>query len=103
MVTGSKKKVPANLDSFTVPLGRPEILVEGRDITLVSYGSCLREVLRADELIKSYGISAEIIDVQTLMPFDLEGIILASLKKTNRIVFIDEDVPGEQLHSCSMK
>lgn len=89
-----KEKVPANLDSFTVPLGRPEILVEGSDITLVSYGSCLREVLRADELIKSYGISAEIIDVQTLMPFDLEGIILASLKKTNRIVFIDEDVPG---------
>lgn len=89
-----KEKVPANLDGFTVPLGRPEILVEGSDITLVSYGSCLREVLRADELIKSYGISAEIIDVQTLMPFDLEGIILASLKKTNRIVFIDEDVPG---------
>ena len=89
-----KEKVPANLDGFTVPLGRPEILVEGSDITLVSYGSCLREVLRADELIKSYGISAEIIDLQTLMPFDLEGIILASLKKTNRIVFIDEDVPG---------
>ena len=89
-----KEKVPANLDGFTVPLARPEILVEGSDITLVSYGSCLREVLRADELIKSYGISAEIIDLQTLMPFDLEGIILASLKKTNRIVFIDEDVPG---------
>lgn len=89
-----KERVPSNLETFTVPLGRPEIMVEGGDITLVSYGSCLREVLRADELLKAYGISAEIIDAQTLMPFDLEGVILASLKKTNRIIFIDEDVPG---------
>ncbi len=89
-----KERVPSNLETFTVPLGRPEIMVEGSDITLVSYGSCLREVLRADELLKAYDISAEIIDAQTLMPFDLEGIILASLKKTNRIIFIDEDVPG---------
>jgi pyruvate/2-oxoglutarate/acetoin dehydrogenase E1 component/TPP-dependent pyruvate/acetoin dehydrogenase alpha subunit len=89
-----KEKLPSNLLEYTVPLGVPEILVEGSDVTLVTYGSCVREAIKAIELTNQHGISVELIDVQTLMPFDLEGIIVNSLKKTNRIVFMDEDVPG---------
>ncbi len=89
-----KEKLPVNLAQFTVPLGRPEVLIQGSDLTIVSYGSCLREVIRANEMLEAYGISAEIIDAQTLLPFDLDGIILNSLQKTNRILFVDEDVPG---------
>ncbi len=89
-----KEKMPKNLLEFTVPLGKPEILQEGNDITLVTYGSCIREAQKGLELLKGFNISVELIDAQTLMPFDLEGIILNSLKKTNRIIFMDEDIPG---------
>jgi pyruvate/2-oxoglutarate/acetoin dehydrogenase E1 component/TPP-dependent pyruvate/acetoin dehydrogenase alpha subunit len=89
-----KEKLPANLLDFTVPLGIPEIIKEGTDITLVSYGSTLRIVQEAAQTLEEIGTSAEIIDVQTLLPFDINHIIIDSLKKTNRILFIDEDVPG---------
>jgi pyruvate/2-oxoglutarate/acetoin dehydrogenase E1 component/TPP-dependent pyruvate/acetoin dehydrogenase alpha subunit len=89
-----KEKLPANLLEFTVPLGVPEIINEGTDITIVSYGSTLRIIQDAADRLKVDGISCEIIDVQTLLPFDIHHAILASLQKTNRIVFIDEDVPG---------
>ena len=89
-----KEKLPANIGDFTVPLGVPEIVREGKDITLVSYGATLRIVLEAADLLKSVGVDAEVIDVQTLTPFDLRGVIVESLRKTSRIAFIDEDVPG---------
>lgn len=89
-----KEKMPANLLDITVPLGVPEIISEGNDITIVSYGSTLRIIEDASLRLESEGISCEIIDVQTLLPFDRHHMILKSLKKTNRIVFIDEDVPG---------
>jgi pyruvate/2-oxoglutarate/acetoin dehydrogenase E1 component len=90
-----KEKMPANLQSFTVPFGVPEVIREGTDITIVSYGSTLRII---DEAINNYlapqGISCEVVDVRTLLPFDVNHLIVESLKKTSRIVFIDEDVPG---------
>ena len=90
-----KEKLPTNLGDFTVPFGIPEVVKEGTDITIVSYGSTLRVI---DEAVNNYlapqGISCEIIDVRTLLPFDVNHTIVESLKKTNRIVFIDEDVPG---------
>ncbi len=89
-----KEKMPDNLETFTVPIGQPEILQEGKDITLVTYGSCVRIAEEAIEMIQTHGISVELIDVQTLLPFDLEHSIVESLKKTNRIIFLDEDVPG---------
>lgn len=89
-----KEKLPSNLDSFSVPLGVPEVLQAGTDVTLVTYGSCCRIATEAIEQLEDLGISVELIDIQTLLPFDLEHHILASLKKTNRIVFLDEDVPG---------
>ncbi|HUQ97178.1 MAG TPA: transketolase C-terminal domain-containing protein, partial [Chitinophagaceae bacterium] len=89
-----KEKLPANLLDYTVALGVPEVLQEGSDITLVSYGSTLRPVLDAARQLRNEQINAEVIDVQTLLPFDRHHSIVASLKKTGRIVFIDEDVPG---------
>ena len=89
-----KEKMPSNLLDITVPLGVPDIITEGDDITIVSYGSTLRIIDDAAQRLAKEGISCEIIDVQTLLPFDIHHIILKSLKKTNRIVFIDEDVPG---------
>jgi len=89
-----KEKLPTNLTEFTVPLGKPEIIREGTDITVVSYGSTLRIIQEAAQLLEMKGISCEIVDVQTLLPFDTGHQILESLKKTNRIVFVDEDVPG---------
>ncbi|MBL0304566.1 MAG: transketolase [Chitinophagaceae bacterium] len=89
-----KEKLPSNLLDFTVPLGIPEIIKEGTDITIVSYGSTLRIIQDAVNILEAKGISCEIVDVQTLLPFDIHHIILSSLKKTNRIVFVDEDVPG---------
>jgi pyruvate/2-oxoglutarate/acetoin dehydrogenase E1 component/TPP-dependent pyruvate/acetoin dehydrogenase alpha subunit len=89
-----RERLPENIGEFTVPLGAPEILRGGTDVTLVTYGACCRIVLEAAEALSRVGIEAEVIDVQSLAPFDLEGRILASLKKTNRILFIDEDVPG---------
>lgn len=89
-----KEKLPSNLLEYTVPLGVPEITKPGSDITLVSYGSTLRIVEEAANKLEKSGVSCEIIDVQTLLPFDINHVILDSLKKTNRIAFIDEDVPG---------
>ncbi len=89
-----KEKLPANLIEYTVPLGVPEIIREGSDITMVTYGSTARIVQEAAESLEKLNISCEIIDVQTLLPFDINHAIVESLKKTNRIVFIDEDVPG---------
>ncbi len=89
-----KEKLPDNLLDFTVPLGVPEVIKEGNDITIVSYGSILRIIQDAVTRLEEENISCEIIDVQTLLPFDIHHIILSSLKKTNRIVFVDEDVPG---------
>ncbi|MEY2647281.1 MAG: hypothetical protein RL158_1257 [Bacteroidota bacterium] len=89
-----KEKMPSNITEYTIPLGKPEILKEGADITLVSYGSTLRIIQDAAERLQRMGIDCEIIDVQTLLPFDINQMIVSSLKKTNRILFIDEDVPG---------
>jgi len=89
-----KEKLPANLLEMTVPLGIPEIIREGSDVTIVSYGSTLRIIQEAAASLAAQGIECEIVDVQTLLPFDREHRILESLKKTNRIVFVDEDVPG---------
>lgn len=90
----TKEKLPSNVGDFTLPLGVPEVVRAGRDVTLVSYGATLKIVLEAGELLAQLGIDAEVIDVQTLLPFDRRGVIVESLKKTNRIAFIDEDVPG---------
>ena len=89
-----KETLPSNLLNYTVPLGVPEIINEGEDITIVSYGSTLRIVQEAAERLTATGISCEIVDVQTLLPFDINHKIADSLKKTNRILFVDEDVPG---------
>lgn len=89
-----KEKMPSNLLEFQVPLGVPEVLREGTDITIVSYGSMLRIIAEAAAVLEEHGISCEIVDVQTLLPFDTGHKILDSLKKTNRIIFMDEDVPG---------
>ncbi len=89
-----KETVPVNINEFTVPLGVPEILRTGEDITIVSYGSTLRIIEDAAIRLAAIGIDCEIIDVQTLLPFDMHHQILSSLKKTNRILFVDEDVPG---------
>jgi pyruvate/2-oxoglutarate/acetoin dehydrogenase E1 component/TPP-dependent pyruvate/acetoin dehydrogenase alpha subunit len=89
-----KEKLPDNIGEYTVPLGVPEVLQEGTDVTLVTYGSCVRVAQEGIKLLKQQGISVELIDVQSLLPFDLESRIVESLKKTNRILFLDEDVPG---------
>lgn len=90
-----KERVPQNLLDFTVPLGVPEIVQEGDDITIVSYGSTLRVIAEAiEQYLEPAGISVELIDVQTLLPFDVNGMIVDSLQKTGRVLFIDEDVPG---------
>lgn len=89
-----REKMPSNLGDFCLPLGIPEILNSGNDVTLVTYGSCVRIAQDAADQLKSFGISVELIDVQTLEPFDQNHMIVESLKKTNKIVFFDEDVPG---------
>ena len=89
-----KEKLPENLGKFTVPLGVPEILREGSDITIVTYGSMCRIVLEAAQQLEQIDISCEVIDVQTLIPFDIHHTIVESLKKTNRVLFTDEDAPG---------
>ncbi|NPA37926.1 MAG: transketolase, partial [Chlorobi bacterium] len=85
---------PQNIGEYKIPLGIPEILSEGNDVTLVTYGACVRIAQDAVVQLKDIGISVELIDVQTLLPFDVNGAIVKSLKKTSRIVFFDEDVPG---------
>ena len=89
-----KERIPDNLTDFTIPLGIPEILKEGNDITIVTYGSTCRIVMESASQLETFGIHCEVIDVQTLLPFDLTGIIATSLKKTNRLVVVDEDVQG---------
>ncbi len=89
-----KEKLPSNIGHFTVPLGVPEVIRNGEDITIVTYGSCCRIAEEAAEKAASVGISVEIVDVQTLLPFDVHSNIVESIKKTNRVIFLDEDVPG---------
>ncbi|HET7376158.1 MAG TPA: transketolase C-terminal domain-containing protein, partial [Anaerolineae bacterium] len=89
-----KEVLPDNIGEFTVPVGVPEIIREGSDVTLVTYGACCRIVMDAAARLSMAGVEAEVIDVQSLMPFDVHSKIVESLKKTSRIVFIDEDVPG---------
>ncbi|MBS1681896.1 MAG: transketolase [Bacteroidetes bacterium] len=89
-----KEKLPDNIGEFKLELGVPEILKEGNDVTIVTYGSMCRVVMEAVHDLESSGISCEVIDVQTLLPFDVNHTILESVKKTNRVVFADEDVPG---------
>ncbi len=91
---GLKERKPENFGEFRVPLGIPEILVEGEDLTLVTYGSCVRIAETAVKQLKEFDINVELIDVQTLLPFDREGIIGQSIRKTNKVIFFDEDVPG---------
>ncbi|RZK79717.1 MAG: transketolase [Pedobacter sp.] len=88
-----KEKRPENVGEFTVPLGKAEVIREGSDITVVSYGSTLRIVEEAAAELAGMGISVEIIDPQTLLPFDTEGVCAESLKKTNKLLVVDEDVP----------
>jgi len=89
-----KEILPANLGEFKVPLGVPEVVVEGSDVTLVTYGSCVSIAIEAAEQLKEFDIHLEIIDVQTLLPFDRHKKILDSVKKTNRLIVMDEDVQG---------
>jgi pyruvate/2-oxoglutarate/acetoin dehydrogenase E1 component/TPP-dependent pyruvate/acetoin dehydrogenase alpha subunit len=89
-----KELMPDNIGDYCQPLGVPEILTQGNDITLVTYGSCVKIAYEAVEQLKDFDIGVELIDVQTLLPFDLHHIIVQSVKKTNRVVFFDEDVPG---------
>jgi pyruvate/2-oxoglutarate/acetoin dehydrogenase E1 component/TPP-dependent pyruvate/acetoin dehydrogenase alpha subunit len=89
-----KERLPSNIGELTVPLGVPEVLRAGEDVTVVTYGACCRIALEAAERLARLGIETEVVDVQTLLPFDREGVILRSLRKTNRAVFLDEDVPG---------
>jgi pyruvate/2-oxoglutarate/acetoin dehydrogenase E1 component len=89
-----KEPLPSNLDEMTVPLGAPEVLRPGEDVTVVTYGACCRIAMTAAERLAKVGVDMEVIDVQSLLPFDVNGRILQSLKKTSRIIFMDEDVPG---------
>ncbi|MEL7220390.1 MAG: thiamine pyrophosphate-dependent enzyme, partial [Bacteroidota bacterium] len=89
-----KELMPDNLGQYTVALGVPEVLQAGTDITLLTYGSCVRLAQEAGKLLAQDGISVELVDAQTLLPFDLEEHLLASIKKTNRLLVVDEDVPG---------
>ncbi|NBW39302.1 MAG: transketolase, partial [Cytophagia bacterium] len=89
-----KERMPANLGEYTVPLGVPEVLREGSDVTIVTYGSMCRIILDAAKELESVGISCEVIDAQSLLPFDVHHSIVESVKKTNRLVLADEDVPG---------
>ena len=96
VLNGYRKKeaIPENIGEFTLPLGVPEVLREGGDVTIVTYGACCAIAETAATLLETVGIDSEIIDVQTLLPFDIDGVIVESLKKTNRILFLDEDCPG---------
>ena len=90
----TKEKMPVNIGEYKLPLGVPEVLREGEDITIVTYGSCVKIVMDAAVQLAQYDISCEVVDVQTLLPFDINHAIIDSLKKTNKILFVDEDVPG---------
>jgi pyruvate/2-oxoglutarate/acetoin dehydrogenase E1 component/TPP-dependent pyruvate/acetoin dehydrogenase alpha subunit len=90
----AKERLPSNLADFRLPLGEPEVLRAGRDVTLVTYGACCRIAAEAAEQLARVGVEVEIVDVQTLLPFDRSGRIVESVKRTGRVVFLDEDVPG---------
>jgi pyruvate/2-oxoglutarate/acetoin dehydrogenase E1 component len=89
-----KERLPDNIGEFTVPLGVPEVIRSGSDVTVVTYGACCRVVMDAAEKLSKVGIDIEVIDMQSLLPFDIHSMIIESLKKTNHVIFIDEDVPG---------
>ena len=89
-----KEKLPLNIGEYNTPIGIPEIVKEGKDITVVSYGSTFNVIEATVSALSDQGIDIELIDVRTLLPFDRNGIISESIKKTNRVIFIDEDVPG---------
>jgi 2-oxoisovalerate dehydrogenase E1 component len=89
-----KERLPDNIGEFRLPLGIPEIMNEGSDLTLVTYGSSVKVALEAVRQLEAHGVSVELIDVQTLVPFDLPKVILNSIRKTNKVLFLDEDVPG---------
>ncbi|MBL7930600.1 MAG: transketolase [Bacteroidia bacterium] len=89
-----KEKQPSNFGAYKIPLGIPEVLLQGSDITLVTYGSSVRIAQEAIQQLEKHGISVELIDVQTLIPFDIHKNIVESVKKTNRLLVLDEDVPG---------
>jgi pyruvate/2-oxoglutarate/acetoin dehydrogenase E1 component len=89
-----KETCPDNIGEYNVPLGEPDIITEGTDVTLVTYGSCVKIAIEAVIQLKEFNISVELIDIQTLLPFDIHHVILDSVKKTSKIVFFDEDVPG---------
>jgi Pyruvate/2-oxoglutarate dehydrogenase complex, dehydrogenase (E1) component, eukaryotic type, beta subunit len=89
-----KERMPSNLGEFTVPIGIPEVVREGNDLTLVSYGSTFRICEEAAVRLEALGMSVELVDARTLLPFDREHRIVESLKKTNRLLVVDEDVPG---------
>ncbi len=89
-----KEKMPDNIGEYRLPLGIPEVIIEGTDLTIVTYGSTVRIAAEAARQLKTHNISVELIDVQTLVPFDRKKMIVNSLKKTNRVLFLDEDVPG---------
>jgi pyruvate/2-oxoglutarate/acetoin dehydrogenase E1 component len=89
-----KETKPENLETFTVPLGVPEIMRSGKDITIVTYGALVRIAMEAAQKLADAGIDSEVIDVQSLLPFDVNGMIVDSIKKTSRVLFLDEDMPG---------
>ena len=89
-----KEPMPSNISTFTVPLGKPEVIRTGTDVTIVTYGAMCHIVLEAATMLAKWGIDCEVIDVQTLLPFDCAHLIVASLQKTHRLVLADEDVPG---------
>jgi pyruvate/2-oxoglutarate/acetoin dehydrogenase E1 component len=89
-----KEPLPDNVGDFTIPLGVPEVLRQGGDVTVVTYGACCRVAAEAADLLARVGVEVELVDVQTLLPFDRPGRIVESLQKTSRVVFLDEDVPG---------
>jgi pyruvate/2-oxoglutarate/acetoin dehydrogenase E1 component len=89
-----RERLPSNLGEMTLPLGVCEILRPGSDLTLVTYGAMTRIAMEAAELLAAVGAELEVIDVQSLLPFDIPGDIAASIQKTSRVLFVDEDVPG---------
>ncbi len=89
-----KERKPENIGEFTTPIGIPEIVKPGKDVTVVTYGALVSIALEAAEKLSAVGIDIEVIDVQSLLPFDINGTIVESLKKTSRVLFLDEDMPG---------
>jgi pyruvate/2-oxoglutarate/acetoin dehydrogenase E1 component/TPP-dependent pyruvate/acetoin dehydrogenase alpha subunit len=89
-----KERMPENIGEFSVALGKPEVLIHGTDITLITYGSCTRIAEEAIKQLSEIAISVELIDVQTLLPFDINHSIVESIKRTNKVIFMDEDVEG---------